>query len=101
VLHFAFEDIAKVKYADVAEPVVMLQDLYETGLVGATDQDRRKLVEIVDSIRQRAFSMYSMKTTDVFSEDAANEVEPLLTILDWVEKQAKIYKKRFPNTLLG
>lgn len=99
-LHYAFEDIAKVKQADIAEFVFMLEELRETHLIGMSDHDRRKLVEIVDSIRQRAFSVYSMKTTDVFSEDAANEVEPLLTILDWVEKQAKIYKKRFPSKIL-
>lgn len=100
MLHYAFEDIAKVKQADIAEAVVMLEDLAETRLVGLSDHDRRKLVEIVDSIRQRAFSMYSIKTTDVFSEDTANEVEPLLVILDWVEKQAKIFKKRFPSRIL-
>lgn len=99
-LHYAFEDIAKVKQADIAEFVFMLEELRETHLIGMSDQDRKKLAEIVDSIRQRAFSVYSMKTTDVFSEDAANEVEPLLTILDWVEKQAKIYKKRFPSKIL-
>jgi hypothetical protein len=47
--------------------------------------------------------MYSAKTTEVCGaeEDEGNEVEPLLKIIDWTEKQAKLFRKRFPQPILG
>lgn len=104
-LHHSFTDISKVKLSAITPYLSVLSDLLDTNLVGHHPSDRAKLDDIADSIRQEAFGMYSAKTTEVFGgelmgEDEGNQVEPLLKIIDWVEKQAKIFKKRFPEPLL-
>jgi hypothetical protein len=101
VLHAAFDDFTKVKAVDIEPYVMILEDLRETQLVGRRESDDQKLDEIADHIRQRAFSMYSSKTTELFSMDGDNEVEPLMMIIDWVEKQAKLFRKRFPTPILS
>ncbi|CED85310.1 Munc13 homology 1 [Phaffia rhodozyma] len=100
VLHFNFEDISKVKWADISDYVLMLEELRDTGLVGHSNADLVKLDQIVDQIRQKAFSLFSAKTSDLFSEEEDNPVDPLMMIIDWVEKQAKLFKKRFPGKIL-
>lgn len=99
-LNFAFEDISKVKWADISEYVLMLEELRDTTLVGQSEADHAKVDQIVDQIRQRAFSMFSAKTSDVFSEEGPNPVDPLSMVIDWVEKQAKLFRKRFPGKIL-
>jgi hypothetical protein len=79
----------------------VLEALRSTELVGDRDVDRENLDEIANVIRQQAFELYSTMTTEVFSADSPNEVEPLLTIIDWVEKQGKLALKRFPKSIFG
>ncbi|GAC98569.1 cytoplasm protein [Pseudozyma hubeiensis SY62] len=106
-LYETFQDIHDVETDEIQPYLTMVQDLHATGLVR---KDRRLEADVValeshveelkDAVRIMAIHEYTAKTTELFSQVVANEVVPLVQLLDWLEKGAKRLDKKYPEPLL-
>jgi hypothetical protein len=104
----AFQDIQNVEPSEVQPYLDLVTDLHGSGLVregGRLELEPveldRYVEDLKDRIRIMAIHDYTAKTTDLFSQIVENEVQPLLQLLDWLEKGAKRVDKRFPEPVLG
>ncbi|EPQ30696.1 uncharacterized protein PFL1_01597 [Pseudozyma flocculosa PF-1] len=107
-LYETFQDIHNVEPEEVEPYFSMIQELHQSGHVRA-DKDlhrepvelERHVEELKDAIRIMAIHEYTAKTTELFSQIVANEVVPLVQLIDWLEKGAQRIDKRYPEPVLG
>ncbi|KAG8908954.1 hypothetical protein FRB99_000057 [Tulasnella sp. 403] len=101
-LYEALEDITRLK-AELLKPYVdILDTLRSSSLVERYKADiDGRLNDLADRVRIQAVHQYTDKNYELTSKPEANRALPLLYLTDYLEKQAKLLDKRFPEPILG
>ncbi|KDQ16952.1 hypothetical protein BOTBODRAFT_619876 [Botryobasidium botryosum FD-172 SS1] len=101
-LYHAVDNLATLKYDHVAPFVTVLEQIQESGLLDRYQVDvSARIQDFVDKIKVVAVHQYTDKMSELASQGGVNRALPLLLLTDYLEKQAKLLDKRFPEPLLG
>ena len=61
-----------------------------------------RVMDLCDRVREIAVEQYHGRRQELEAEQTGvNRAMPILLLTDWIEKQAKLLDKRFPEPLLG
>ncbi len=107
-LYEAVQDIRAAEPDEARSFAGVIEELHASGHV-RQDRDASRdpvdldlfLEDIKDSIRIHAIHEYTAKTTELFSQPEANEIIPLVYLVDWLEKGAKHLDRAYPGPLLS
>lgn len=98
----SLDRLAGLKYEHIAPFIEILEEIMRTGLLESYNIDvNGQIAVLADPIRTAAMHEYTDKKHDEFSQPGVNRALPLLFMTDYLEKQAKLLEKRFPEPLLG
>lgn len=103
LLYHAVEDLEHLTHDEIHPYLVILDQVRESGLIERYDVDvAARVSDLSDRVREIAAVHYNTKAQElVIQHTGVNRAMPLLLLTDWIEKQAKLLDKRFPEPLLG
>jgi hypothetical protein len=80
----------------------VLEEVTRAGLLERYNVDVNSQIAVLgDQVRTVAMHEYTDKKHDIFSQPGVNRALPVLLMTDYLEKQAKLLEKRFPEPLFG
>lgn len=96
------DNLSGLKYEHIEPFVSVLEQIKESGLLDRYEVDiSARLQDFADKIKVVAVHQYTDKMGELSSQGGVNRALPLLLLTDFLEKQAKLLDKRFPDPVLG
>ncbi|KZT23013.1 hypothetical protein NEOLEDRAFT_1243488 [Neolentinus lepideus HHB14362 ss-1] len=101
-LYHAMEALPNLKPADIAQYLLVLEQVHDSGLLERFGNDvTARIDDLKERVRQVSAFFYDEKMKELEGKPGVNRALPLLLMTDEIEKAAKNLDKRFPEPLLG